>query len=108
MFFVFKVTVEHVVCYKFSLLFCHLDVSPVVLAELVLRISSSRLKLVMADAIFRNLCCRNGFTVGDDPLSLRKMVCVFLVFSHYVHTLNFIAFISVSFSYHYAIKRFII
>ncbi|XP_067376833.1 SMC5-SMC6 complex localization factor protein 1 isoform X2 [Channa argus] len=54
------------------------DVSPVVLAELVVRISSSRLKMVMVDAIFRNLCCRNGFTVGDEPLSLRKMVQSYL------------------------------
>ncbi|XP_018524114.1 SMC5-SMC6 complex localization factor protein 1 isoform X1 [Lates calcarifer] len=54
------------------------DVSPVVLAELVARISSTRLKLVMADAIFRNLCCRNGNTVGDEPLSLKKMVLSYL------------------------------
>ncbi|XP_026176480.1 SMC5-SMC6 complex localization factor protein 1 isoform X2 [Mastacembelus armatus] len=54
------------------------DVSPVVLAELVLRVSSTRLKLVMADAIFRNLCCRNGFTLGDEPLSLKKMVMSYL------------------------------
>lgn len=52
--------------------------SPVVLAELVVRVSSTRLKLVMADAIFRSLCCRNGFTVGDEPLSLKKMVCICL------------------------------
>lgn len=52
--------------------------SPVVLAELVVRVSSTRLKLVMADAIFRNLCCRNGFTVGDEPLSLKKVVCMCL------------------------------
>lgn len=58
--------------------FCPVDVSPVVLEELVIRIRSVRLKLVMADAIFRNLCCRNGFTVGDDSLSLKKMVCVFV------------------------------
>ncbi|KAM7391812.1 hypothetical protein PAMP_022469 [Pampus punctatissimus] len=54
------------------------DMSPVVLAELVIRLSSTRLKLVMADAIFRNLCCRNGFTVGDEPLSLKKMVLSYL------------------------------
>ncbi|XP_076586290.1 SMC5-SMC6 complex localization factor protein 1 [Chaetodon auriga] len=54
------------------------DVSPVVLEELVIRIRSVRLKLVMADAIFRNLCCRNGFTVGDDSLSLKKMVLSYL------------------------------
>ncbi|XP_040012375.1 SMC5-SMC6 complex localization factor protein 1 isoform X2 [Xiphias gladius] len=54
------------------------DVSPVVLSELVVRVSSTRLKLVMADAIFRNLCCRNGITVGDEPLSLKKMVLSYL------------------------------
>ncbi|XP_056233023.1 SMC5-SMC6 complex localization factor protein 1 isoform X1 [Seriola aureovittata] len=54
------------------------DVPPDVLAELVIRVSSTRLKLVMADAIFRNLCCRNGFTVGDEPLSLKKMVLSYL------------------------------
>ncbi len=76
--------------------------SPAVLEELVVRIRSTRLKLVMADAIFRNLCCRNGFTVGDEPLSLKKMVCVclFLVLhsiSHYLPTGNLIAFISLVF-----------
>ncbi|XP_029367527.1 SMC5-SMC6 complex localization factor protein 1 isoform X2 [Echeneis naucrates] len=54
------------------------DVSPVVVAELVDMVSSTRLKLVMADAIFRNLCCRNGFTVGNEPLSLKKMVLSYL------------------------------
>ncbi|XP_059192903.1 SMC5-SMC6 complex localization factor protein 1 isoform X2 [Centropristis striata] len=54
------------------------DVSPVVLAELVVRIRSTRLKLVIADAIFRSLCCRNGFTVGDETLSLKKMVLYYL------------------------------
>uniref|UniRef100_A0A7N8YQP8 SMC5-SMC6 complex localization factor 1 n=1 Tax=Mastacembelus armatus TaxID=205130 RepID=A0A7N8YQP8_9TELE len=63
---------------------CLVDVSPVVLAELVLRVSSTRLKLVMADAIFRNLCCRNGFTLGDEPLSLKKMVCTWVIQSSLV------------------------
>ncbi|XP_029917012.1 SMC5-SMC6 complex localization factor protein 1 isoform X2 [Myripristis murdjan] len=54
------------------------DVSSVVLADLVVRIPSTRLKLVTADAIFRSLCCRNGLPVGDEPLSLRKMVMSYL------------------------------
>ncbi|XP_034451193.1 SMC5-SMC6 complex localization factor protein 1 [Hippoglossus hippoglossus] len=54
------------------------DVSPEVLAEVVIRVSSTRLKLVMADAIFRSLCCRSGFTVRDEPLSLKKMVLSYL------------------------------
>ncbi|XP_042344134.1 SMC5-SMC6 complex localization factor protein 1 isoform X2 [Plectropomus leopardus] len=54
------------------------DVSPLGLAELVVRIRSTRLKLVITDAIFRSLCCRNGFTVGDEPLSLKKMMLSYL------------------------------
>ncbi|KAF7200064.1 SMC5-SMC6 complex localization factor protein 1 isoform X2 [Nothobranchius furzeri] len=54
------------------------DLPPAVLVELVASIRSSRLKLVVADAVFRNLCCRNGFTVGDEPHSLKKMVCSYL------------------------------
>ncbi|KAM9392216.1 SMC5-SMC6 complex localization factor protein 1 isoform 2-T2 [Pholidichthys leucotaenia] len=54
------------------------DLSPSVLAELVTMVHSSRLKLMLADAIFRNLCCRQGFTVGDEPLSLNKMVFTYL------------------------------
>uniref|UniRef100_A0A096LZR6 SMC5-SMC6 complex localization factor 1 n=1 Tax=Poecilia formosa TaxID=48698 RepID=A0A096LZR6_POEFO len=54
------------------------DLCPAVLVELVCRVHSTRLKLVVVDAIFRNLCCRNGFTVGDEPLSLKKIVCSYL------------------------------
>ncbi|CAJ1068536.1 LOW QUALITY PROTEIN: SMC5-SMC6 complex localization factor protein 1 [Xyrichtys novacula] len=54
-------------------------VSAVLLADLVSRIRSTRLKLVMADAIFRNLCSRNGFTVGDGTLSLKKMMVSYLI-----------------------------
>ncbi|XP_068460543.1 SMC5-SMC6 complex localization factor protein 1 isoform X2 [Clinocottus analis] len=54
------------------------DLSPEVLAELVVRIRSTRLKLMMADAIFRSLCCRSGLTVGDEPLSFKKMVLSYI------------------------------
>nr|XP_046243026.1 SMC5-SMC6 complex localization factor protein 1 isoform X2 [Scatophagus argus]XP_046243027.1 SMC5-SMC6 complex localization factor protein 1 isoform X2 [Scatophagus argus]XP_046243028.1 SMC5-SMC6 complex localization factor protein 1 isoform X2 [Scatophagus argus] len=54
------------------------DASPQVLSELVVRIRSTRLKLVIADAIFRNLCCTNGVTIGDEPLSLQKMLLSYL------------------------------
>ncbi|XP_061585934.1 SMC5-SMC6 complex localization factor protein 1 isoform X2 [Cololabis saira] len=54
------------------------DLSPAVLVELVARVRSTRIKMVMADGIFRNLCCRNGFTLGDEPLSLKKMVLSYL------------------------------
>ncbi|XP_026044577.1 SMC5-SMC6 complex localization factor protein 1 isoform X1 [Astatotilapia calliptera] len=54
------------------------DLSPNILVELVIRVRSTRLKLMVADAIFRNLCCRNGCTMGDEPLSLKKMVLFYL------------------------------
>ncbi|CAN9513345.1 unnamed protein product [Ophioblennius macclurei] len=54
------------------------DVSPAVLAELAIRVRSTRLKLLLTDALFRNVCYRNGITVGDEPLSYRKMVLSYL------------------------------
>ncbi|XP_056145993.1 SMC5-SMC6 complex localization factor protein 1 [Lampris incognitus] len=54
------------------------DVSPMVLVELVSRITPTRLRLEMADAIFRNLCCRSGIVLGDEPLSLKKLVSSYL------------------------------
>lgn len=48
--------------------------SPAVLAELVIKVCSTRLRLVVAEAMFRNLCCKSGLTVVDDELSLKKMV----------------------------------
>ncbi|XP_076010215.1 SMC5-SMC6 complex localization factor protein 1 [Genypterus blacodes] len=54
------------------------DVPPLVLAELVVRIPSSRLKLVMSDAIFRYLCYRSGLTVREEPVSLKKVVSSYL------------------------------
>ncbi|KAG7491097.1 SMC5-SMC6 complex localization factor 1 [Solea senegalensis] len=54
------------------------DVAPAVVVQLVVRVSSTRLKVVMADAIFRSLCCRSGLTLGDEPLSLKKMVLSYL------------------------------
>lgn len=54
------------------------DVPPGVLAELVIRVQSTRLKLLITDALFRSVCYRNGVTVGDEPLSYRKMVLSYL------------------------------
>ncbi|CAL8296665.1 unnamed protein product [Gadus morhua 'NCC'] len=54
------------------------DIPLCLLVELVARIPSSRLRLVTADAVFRNLCCRNGVTVSEEPLSLKKMVSSYL------------------------------
>lgn len=59
---------------SFLCVFFPIDLSPNILVELVIRVRSTRLKLMVADAIFRNLCCRNGCTMGDEPLSLKKMV----------------------------------
>uniref|UniRef100_A0A8C6PDN4 SMC5-SMC6 complex localization factor 1 n=1 Tax=Nothobranchius furzeri TaxID=105023 RepID=A0A8C6PDN4_NOTFU len=66
---------------RFFSLLSPVDLPPAVLVELVASIRSSRLKLVVADAVFRNLCCRNGFTVGDEPHSLKKMVHVYLFYT---------------------------
>ena len=72
------------------------------LAELVVKICSTRLKLAIADAVFRNLCCKNGFTIGEGPLSLKKMVSVHLLLvlcliPHYLLMENHIASISLAF-----------
>ncbi|XP_061674250.1 SMC5-SMC6 complex localization factor protein 1 isoform X2 [Syngnathoides biaculeatus] len=52
--------------------------SPVVLAEMLARVSSTRLKLALVDAIFRNICCTNGITLCGEPLSLKKVVLSYL------------------------------
>lgn len=52
--------------------------SPSALVELVAKVPSSRVKLVLADAIFKGLCCRNGSTVGDDPLCVKKIMQQYL------------------------------
>ncbi|KAM3867570.1 SMC5-SMC6 complex localization factor protein 1 [Diretmus argenteus] len=54
------------------------DVSPVVLVDLIGRMPFTRLRLVTTDAMFRNLCYRNGLNVGDEALSLKKMVSSYL------------------------------
>ncbi|XP_024908792.1 SMC5-SMC6 complex localization factor protein 1 isoform X2 [Cynoglossus semilaevis] len=63
------------------------DVTPAVAVELVVRVSSTRLKMTMADAVFRSLCCRNGFTLEDNSLSLKEMVLSYLPFlGHFAHS----------------------
>ncbi|XP_061623230.1 SMC5-SMC6 complex localization factor protein 1 isoform X8 [Phyllopteryx taeniolatus] len=52
--------------------------SSVVLAEMVARISSTRLKLALVDAIFRNICCTIGITLAGEPLSLKKVMLSYL------------------------------
>ncbi|KAM9810958.1 SMC5-SMC6 complex localization factor protein 1 [Neosynchiropus ocellatus] len=54
------------------------DLSDTIQAELVVQVPSSRLKLALGDAIFQNMCRRDGFTVGDDALSLKKVVTSYL------------------------------
>ncbi|XP_057686991.1 SMC5-SMC6 complex localization factor protein 1 isoform X1 [Corythoichthys intestinalis] len=53
-------------------------VSSAVIVEMIARISTNRLKLPLVDAIFRNMCCKHGITVGDGPLSLKKVVLSYL------------------------------
>lgn len=52
--------------------------SPSALVELVSKVPSSRVNLALADSIFRGLCCRNGSTVGDDPLCVKKIMQQYL------------------------------
>nr|XP_049618154.1 SMC5-SMC6 complex localization factor protein 1 isoform X1 [Syngnathus scovelli]XP_049618155.1 SMC5-SMC6 complex localization factor protein 1 isoform X1 [Syngnathus scovelli] len=52
--------------------------STVVLTEMVASISSSRFKLALADAIFRNICCNTEITVGSEAFSLKKLVLSYL------------------------------
>ncbi|XP_054630977.1 SMC5-SMC6 complex localization factor protein 1 isoform X2 [Dunckerocampus dactyliophorus] len=54
------------------------NLSLVAIAELVAKVSSTRLRLALVDAIFRNICCKNGITVGDEPLSLKKVMLSYL------------------------------
>nr|XP_057925701.1 SMC5-SMC6 complex localization factor protein 1 isoform X2 [Doryrhamphus excisus] len=54
------------------------NLSLVVITELVAKVSSTRLRLALVDAIFRNICCKNGIPVGDEPLSLKKVMLSYL------------------------------
>lgn len=50
------------------------DLPPDVLQTFVPGMVPTRLRMVTADAIFRNVCCRNGIIIGAEPISLRKIV----------------------------------
>ncbi|KAM8864992.1 SMC5-SMC6 complex localization factor protein 1 [Synchiropus picturatus] len=54
------------------------ELSDTIQAELVVQVPSSRLKLELGDAVFRNMCFMKGFTVGDDALTLKKVVTSYL------------------------------
>ncbi|XP_023674067.2 SMC5-SMC6 complex localization factor protein 1 isoform X3 [Paramormyrops kingsleyae] len=54
------------------------DHPPEFLLEFVPNMPSLRLKMVTADSIYRCMCCRNGVSVGTEPLTLRKIVSSYL------------------------------
>ncbi|XP_029533280.1 SMC5-SMC6 complex localization factor protein 1 isoform X2 [Oncorhynchus nerka] len=54
------------------------DLPPDVLQTFVPGMVPTRLRMVTADAIFRNVCCRNGIIIGAEPISLRKIVSSYL------------------------------
>ncbi|XP_060762929.1 SMC5-SMC6 complex localization factor protein 1 isoform X2 [Neoarius graeffei] len=54
------------------------DLHPDVLKALVPALPSPRLRLLTADAIYRNLCTTNGLIIHPEPLSLRKIVFSYL------------------------------
>lgn len=51
-----------------------LDLHPDILRELVPALLSHRLRMLTADAIYRNICTSHGLTMGSEPLSLHKIV----------------------------------
>ncbi|KAM9446682.1 SMC5-SMC6 complex localization factor protein 1 [Clarias gariepinus] len=54
------------------------DLQPDTLRVLVPALPSHRLRMLTADAIYRNICTRNGLVVGSEPLSLHKIVVSYL------------------------------
>ncbi|KAK3514531.1 hypothetical protein QTP70_021511 [Hemibagrus guttatus] len=54
------------------------DLHPDTLRELVPALPSHRLRMLTADAIFRNICTRNGLLIHSEPLSLHKIVFPYL------------------------------
>ncbi|XP_066567934.1 SMC5-SMC6 complex localization factor protein 1 [Amia ocellicauda] len=55
------------------------DLSPEVLEEFVSNLQPPWLKMLMADAVFRNICFQNCITLGPEPLSLLKIVSSYLI-----------------------------
>lgn len=51
---------------------------PSALVELIAKVCSSRLRLAVTDSVFRCLCCRNGCTVEDDALCVKKIMQQYL------------------------------
>ncbi|XP_053509968.1 SMC5-SMC6 complex localization factor protein 1 [Ictalurus furcatus] len=54
------------------------DLHPDILRELVPALPSHRLRMLTADAIYRNICTRNGLLIRSEPLSLHKIVFSYL------------------------------
>ncbi|XP_028314423.1 SMC5-SMC6 complex localization factor protein 1 isoform X2 [Gouania willdenowi] len=54
------------------------DALLIVLTGIVGRLRSTRLKLMVADAVFRKVCDMNRIAVTNEPLSYRKMVLSYL------------------------------
>ncbi|XP_058230754.1 SMC5-SMC6 complex localization factor protein 1 [Hemibagrus wyckioides] len=54
------------------------DLHPDTLRELVPALPSHQLRMLTADAIFRNICTRNGLLIRSEPLSLHKIVFSYL------------------------------
>ncbi|XP_066511668.1 SMC5-SMC6 complex localization factor protein 1-like [Hoplias malabaricus] len=54
------------------------DLHPDTLKELVHALPSPRLRMLTADAIYRNICCRNGLLLHPEPLSLLQIVSSYL------------------------------
>ncbi|XP_026787080.3 SMC5-SMC6 complex localization factor protein 1 [Pangasianodon hypophthalmus] len=54
------------------------DLRPDALRELVPALPSHRLRMLTADAIYRNICTRNGLLIRSEPLSLHKIVFSYL------------------------------
>ncbi|XP_047674009.1 SMC5-SMC6 complex localization factor protein 1 isoform X3 [Tachysurus fulvidraco] len=54
------------------------DLHPDTLRELVPALPSHSLRMLTADAIYRNICTRNGLLICSEPLSLHKIVFSYL------------------------------
>ncbi|XP_077571592.1 SMC5-SMC6 complex localization factor protein 1-like isoform X2 [Stigmatopora nigra] len=52
--------------------------SSALVAEMIARITTNRLKLPLVDAIFRNMCSKHGTTVEAGTLSLKKLLLSYL------------------------------
>ncbi|KAI4891818.1 hypothetical protein NFI96_002199 [Prochilodus magdalenae] len=54
------------------------DLHPDTLKELIPALASPRLRMLTADAIYKNICSRNGLFIPPQPLTLHKIVSSYL------------------------------